>query len=261
MTVRVSDGRYYGTLDVTVTVTDRERGAGDLGATARQRLSYRENKSVPRCTLIGPMIQKRMAIISWSVRGVDSGTYSQISESGELTFRSPPDYENAGDADQDNEYALTVVAGDEGRLEGTLDVTVTVTDENEGPEVTGTTTFSMMENQELVGASYSGRDPEEPSLDITRWSVTGTDGGDFEINEDGELSFRKTPDYEKPVDHNRDNEYRVTVRASDGRYYGALDVTVTVTRRERGAGDLGEHQDNLELPRERELPPVHLSSQ
>ena len=79
-----------------------------------------------------------------------------MSESGALEFRTPPDYENPGDSDRDNEYELTVVAGDQGGLEGTLDVIVTVTDQNEGPEITGTTTFSIRENQELVGASYRG---------------------------------------------------------------------------------------------------------
>ena len=162
------------------------------------------------------------------MRGTDGNVF-EISETGALAFRSPPDYENAADTGGDNEYVVTVVAADQGGLEGTLEVAVTVTDQNEGPEVTGTTTFSITENQELVGASYSGRDPEDPSLDITRWSVTGSDGGDFEINEAGELSFRNSPDYEKPADSNRDNEYVVTVRASDGRYYGTLEVVVTVT--------------------------------
>ena len=59
--------------------------------------------------------------------------------------------------------------------------------------------------------------------------MTGRDGGDFRINEEGELSFRNVPNYEKPADSNKDNEYEVTVRASDGRYYGTLDVVVTVT--------------------------------
>ena len=146
-----------------------------------------------------------------------------------LGVQESPGLRERGGSDRDNEYELTVVAGDQGGLEGTLEVAVTVTDQNEGPEVTGTRTFTISENQELVGASYSGRDPEDPSLDITRWSVTGSDGGDFEINEAGELSFRNSPDYEKPADSNRDNEYVVTVRASDGRYYGTLDVVVTVS--------------------------------
>ena len=225
VTVRASDGRYYGILDVTVTVTDQNE-APEISESTKTTLSYRENGSSRLYTYRANDPEEDD--ITWSVRGTDGNVF-EMSESGALEFRTPPDYENAGDSDRDNEYELTVVAGDQGGLEGTLDVTVTVTDQNEGPEITGTTTFSITENGELVGASYRGRDPEDPSLEITRWSVTGTDGGDFEIDEAGELSFRKTPDYEKPADSNKDNEYRVTVRASDGRNYGTLDVVVTVT--------------------------------
>ena len=42
------------------------------------------------------------------------------------------------------------------------------------------------------------------------------------------MTFRNTPNYESPTDSNRDNEYLVSVRASDGRYYGYFNVTVTV---------------------------------
>ena len=225
MTVRASDGRNYGTLDVVVTVSD-ENEAPEISESGKTEISYRENGTSGLYTYRASDPEK--GEISWTVRGTD-GNLFEMSESGALTFRSPPDYENAADTDRDNEYELTVVAGDQGGLEGTLDVTVTVTDQNEGPESNRHTTFSITENGELVGASYRGRDPEDPSLEITRWGVTGTDGGDFEIDEDGELSFRKTPDYEKPADSNKDNEYRVTVRASDGRHYGTLDVVVTVS--------------------------------
>ena len=202
--------------------------APEISESGKTEISYRENGTSGLYTYRASDPEK--GEISWSVRGTD-GSISLRDQRDRCAYvqDSPPDYENAGDTDRDNEYELTVVAGDQGGLEGTLDVRVTVTDQNEGPEVTGTTTFSMTENQELVGASYSGRDPEDPSLDITRWSVTGTDRGDFEIDEDGELSFRKTPDYERPEDSNKDNEYVVTVRASDGKNYGALDVVVTVT--------------------------------
>ena len=224
VTVRASDGRHYGTLDVVVTVTE-ENEAPEIASNSKTEISYRENGTSGLYTYRASDPEKEE--ISWTVRGTD-GNLFEMSESGALEFRTPPDYENAGDTDRDNEYVVTVVASDERGLEGTLEVRVTVTDQNEGPEITGTTTFSITENGELVGASYRGRDPEDPSLEITRWSVTGTDRGDFEIDEDGELSFRKTPDYEKPADSNKDNEYRVTVRASDGRHYGTLDVVVTV---------------------------------
>ena len=57
----------------------------------------------------------------------------------------------------------------------------------------------------------------------------GTDGGDFQIDESGVLTFRSLPDYERPADSDRDNIYQLQVRPYDGRYYGSFDVTVTVT--------------------------------
>ena len=107
-------------------------------------------------------------------------------------------------------------------------MTVTVTDVNEGPDVSGPGTFTIDENQNLSNAVYTATDPEDPDAEITRWSVSGRDGGDFVINENGELTFRNPPDFERPADSDRNNEYEVTVRASDGRVNGAFDVTVVV---------------------------------
>ena len=60
--------------------------------------------------------------------------------------------------------------------------------------------------------------------------MSGTDGGDFNISQNGELTFRNTPNYESPADSNRNNEYLLTVVATDeGRLRGSLDVTVMVT--------------------------------
>ena len=109
-------------------------------------------------------------------------------------------------------------------------MTVTVTDQNEGPEISGQQSLSFTENQttEWVLATYTATDPEDPSALITRWSLTGTDAGDFTIDENGQLTFRNVPDHERPADSRRDNVYNLSVRASDGRNYGYLEVTVIV---------------------------------
>ena len=148
-----------------------------------------------------------------------------------LSFASSPNYESPTDSGGDNVYEVTVVARDDASNSGTLDVVVTVTDQNEGPEISGQQSLSFTENQttERVLATYTATDPEDPSALITRWSLTGTDAGDFTIDENGELTFRNTPDYERPADSNRDNIYTFSVRAYDGRYYGYHEVTVTVT--------------------------------
>ena len=223
VTVRVSDGHYYGSLDVTVTVTDQNEN--NPVVSGRDNLSVRENTTSTLYTYSATDMD-RGATITWSVSGTDGDDFT-ISEEGALSFNSNPNYEHPADSNSDNVYELAVVASD-GSNEGTLDVTVTITEVNEGPEISGRDTLTVNENHETVVATYSGTDPEDTSADITRWSVSGRDGGDFTISENGELSFRNPPDFEGPADSDRDNEYEVTVRASDGRVYGTYDISIAV---------------------------------
>ena len=225
VTIRAYDqGNRYGSLDVKITVIDENEAAPVV--TGSRTLSFRENTATTtRLYTYRATDRDRGATITWSVEGDDRDDFAI--DVGVLTFNAAPDYEDSADVNDDNEYEITVVASD-GANRGTLDVTIMVTDVNEGPEITGPATRTVAENFEDLVATYTGEDPEDTRADITRWSVTGRDGGDFTINEDGELSFRNPPDFERPADSNRDNEYEVTVRASDGRYYGNYDVTVTV---------------------------------
>ena len=70
--------------------------------------------------------------LEWSLGGDDAGDFTINESDGTLRFATPPDYENETDADTDNVYEITVVAK-EGSLRGDLQVTVTVTDENDAP--------------------------------------------------------------------------------------------------------------------------------
>ncbi len=76
------------------------------------------------------------------------------------------------------------------------------------------------------GVTYAATDPEDLNVNLT---LMGPDGAKFELDEEGVLSFREAPDYEKPTDRNRDNVYEVTVRASDGVLHEDRMVKVTVT--------------------------------
>ena len=225
VTIRAHDqGNRYGSLDVKIAVIDENEDAPVV--TGSQTLSFRENTTTTtRLYRYQARDMDRGSVITWSLEGDDQGDFA-IDE-GVLTFNEEPDYESPDDVNHDNEYEITVVASD-GTNRGTLDVAVMVTDVNEGPEITGPTARTVSENFEDIVATYTGEDPEDTTADVTRWSVAGRDGGDFTINEGGELTFRNPPDFERPADSNRDNEYEVTIRASDGRYYGTLDVTVTV---------------------------------
>ena len=225
LSVRASDGRHYGYLAVTVTVSDVNE-APDI-TTSKTEFAYRENSTSALATFRAA--DPEGAAVAWSLSGTD-GEHFAIHQ-GTLTFKRLQDFDEPADADPDNVYEVTVVAADDEGLAAVLAVTVTVTDVNEGPTVTGPRSLSFAENQttEQVLGSYGATDPEDPSATITRWSLSGTDAGDFTVSDTGELSFRKVPDFERPADSNKDNAYSLSVRASDGRHYGYHAVTVTVS--------------------------------
>ena len=223
VTIRAYNGSTYGSLDVTVTVTDQNEA--EPVVSGRDSLRVSENYDRTLATYDARDMD-RGTTFAWSVRGADGREFA-ISDSGALTFARNPNYERPADLDSDNVYEITIVASD-GANEGSLGVSITVTDVNEGPEITGQGSHTVSESFDEVLDTYSATDPEDATAEITRWSVTGRDGGDFTINEAGELTFRKPPDFERPADSNRDNEYEVTVRASDGRVNGTFGVTVVV---------------------------------
>ena len=224
LTVRAYDGRAYGTFDVKVTV--REVNEPPV-ITGRDTFPYRVNGTGALYTY--RTTDPERDEFTWSLGGSDAGHFAISELGGVLIFATAPDFESpAGSGTDGNEYFVTVQARDVNFNTGEFVITVTVTDQNEGPMVSGRGEISVQENSDPAQAlaSYSATEPE--GLPITRWSLSGSDGGDFVISETGTLTFRNTPDYDRPADSNRDNIYLVTVRAYDGRVYGGLDVTVTV---------------------------------
>ena len=224
--VRATDeGNLRGTLDVTVTVNDFNE-APEIRSVSRPEYTRQENDTGTIYTFSAT--DPEGGTVTWSTGGLDEGDFTIVG--GALKFANPPDYEiPSGSGGNGNEYLLTVHARDDqfnsAMLENT--VKVTVTEVNEGPEVTGRDSFMVAENQDLSSATYRATDPEGDT--ITRWNLGGSDGSDFNISQDGTLTFRSLPDYERPADSNQDNIYEVEIRPYDGRNYGSFVVTVTVT--------------------------------
>ena len=65
------------------------------------------------------------------------------------------------------------------------------------------------------------------------WSLSGDDSDAFSINTGGSLRFTRWGSYENPTDADRDNQYQVTVQASDGTNTATLQVVVVVISRGR----------------------------
>ena len=213
VTATDSDGSVVTT--VTITVTDIDEQPEITGQTAVE-LAENRTGTVARYRVSDP---EGEAVTWLSPAGADSSAFD-LSDGGALTFRSPPDHE------AQEEYQLMLRASD-GGLTGTLHVTITVTDVDEPPEVTGEPHVSIEENSTDFVGFYSASDPEDVA---TTWTaLSGSDRTHFVLSEFGELRFKTAPDFDAWADANRDNRYQVRVGASDGSLTDTLDVTVTVT--------------------------------
>ena len=202
---------------VTITVTDENEPPevmliGDVEIMGEPAVDYEENGTGDVATYTSP------TGTDWSLSGDDAGLFDITG--GVLTFTSPPDFEAPADADTDNAYEVTVEVSD-GTDTASMAVTVTVTDAQE-IEITGATAVDYEENGTGAVGTYTS------SVADVMWSLSGPDMDDFTIS-GGVLEFTSPPDFESPTDADTDNEYMVTVEATDGEITDTVSVTVTVT--------------------------------
>ncbi len=114
-------------------------------------------------------------------------------------------------------------------VDDAIAVTINVTDVNEVPDITTTTsTISKPEGTapSEVLETYAATDPDVG--DGLTWTLTGDDAGDFTIV-GRVLKFKNVPNFESPTDTGTNNVYNVTVNVSDGSLSDTQDVTITVT--------------------------------
>ena len=149
------------------------------------------------------------------------------------------DYEDPDNTD--DLYTVTVHATDPFGADVSAQVTITVTDVNEDPSVTGAASIDHAENSivlDVAAAEYSARDPDMIADDpeTLTWSLSGADASKFSITETGithTLSFKADPDFESPGDSGGNNVYEVTVKVTDSKGNSdEQDVTVKVTNME-----------------------------
>ena len=100
-----------------------------------------------------------------------------------------------------------------------------LTPPNRPPSVAGPAEATVVENSGAVLATFSATDDDG---DTIIWSLAGADAAAFGID-GGRLRFASAPDFENPVDSDRDNIYLVGVRAHDGAQTDEHNVAVTVS--------------------------------
>ena len=236
VTVNADDGNGGSdTVDVTVTVTDvNEPPTFNEGDTTARSIA----ENTPANTNVGSPLRATDPdsgdTLTYSLDSTGAASFAIVAPSGQLETKVDLDKETT------SIYTITVSVRDSKGAEGnadtatddTITVTINVTDVNEPPDITkdgdgAGNTINYPENGPDSVHTYSATDPEGDSI---TWSLSGVDWRDFLIGNAGVLTFRRSPDFEAPADANRNNVYRVTVNANDGKSgRDYIRVTVTVT--------------------------------
>ena len=164
--------------------------------------------------------------LMYSLSGTDATLFTIDPATGVVSFITPPDFEDPGDAGGNNIYNITVTASDDTN-ESNHDVAITVTNENDNdPLFTSDAIADVAENQT---AAYTAIATDADGDDLI-YSLSGTDAALFMIDPaTGVVSFIEAPDFENPGDIGGDNVYGITVTASDDDNSTNHDVTITVT--------------------------------
>ena len=160
--------------------------------------------------------------------GADSVRFSIDPSDGDLTFKTAPDFEAPGSADNSNAYEVIVTVSD-GTNNITQTITVTVTDENDNsPMIKSLNTARVAENTTTVLTVMA--EDADTGTTLTYSITAGADSARFRINQNlGDLTFKTASDFEMPNDQGSDNDYDVIVTASDGTNSAMQTITVTVT--------------------------------
>ena len=158
--------------------------------------------------------------LAYSLTGTDASAFDIDNATGQILTKEELDFEKK------ITYRVVVWVFDDRRGRDNISVEIAVTDVDEAPVVFGEDRVEYVENSVSQVAVFTAEDPEG-SRSLT-WSVSGEDGRLFSIG-GGALTFLAPPDYEKPSDAGRDNEYSVVVEASDGSNVGSSEFVVTVT--------------------------------
>jgi len=237
ITLSLTDGTETVTKDIIISVTNLNDVAPEF--TSNATFSAEENQ-----TAIGTVTasDEEGDEVTFSV----SGTELAITSAGILTFKVTPDYETK------SSYSAIVTSND-GVNTSTQDITVSVTNINEVPVITGNSEFSLDEDLpkytvcsggDLYGSGscevfyINATDPEGDNL---TYSISGTDKDGFQVNSAGKVSTTFGPNYEQANDADANNIYEFIINVSDSFLSASKNIIVNVINLNDGPYFIGQN--------------------
>ena len=142
----------------------------------------------------------------------DDALFTIGATTGKLNFKKLPDFEAPDDSDRDNHYNITVKATATSGNSAIMNITIIVADkkETEIGFLSQSAIDSIENKKDVFMAKAIGGTNIEYSL------ADEKDGELFDVDiNTGQVSFISTPDFEMPKDDDMDNQYHITLVASN----------------------------------------------
>jgi hypothetical protein len=164
-------------------------------------------------------------ILTYSLGGIDAALFD-ISNTGVITFKTTPDFENATDTGKDNTYNITITAND-GSLSNSQAVAIGVVNVNEAPTAVAltSTTTTLAENADTVSRiKVADIEVIDDALGTNTITLSGSDAASFEVDSN-ELFLQANTS----LDFETKSSYAVTVNVVDNTLSGSNPVTTDFT--------------------------------
>ena len=124
------------------------------------------------------------------------------------------------DFEKNSSYTLSIQVTDSGNESIVGSLVIEVKDVNEAPILVSKRDMKVKHSEDLgkIITRIEAKDLDAGQENVKyRLSKTGEDNGVFKITRSGDLSFLKIPDYENPLDKDKDNIYNVSYNVLDSK--------------------------------------------
>ena len=151
------------------------------------------------------------------VSGIDQSFFEIDQTTGELSFKTAPDFGNPEDFNTDNVYRVRIEVVDIDGLNVSKLFHIAVIIAGNAPTINNFNEIMIVENGVfVVDIQSTDLDGDAEGSGLTYTIISGVDQNLFSVGSStGVLSFITAPDFENPLDLNADNVYRVRVRVTD----------------------------------------------
>jgi len=208
-----------------------------LNSEVQAASNIREIASIPENSIIAATIKAQdedgSSRLKYSLSNPSGSSDEDIlfidGETGVVTFKSAPNYEDPLDKNKDNTFHFSVIASD-GLLSAIASYSFSITNVNERPIISSTKIDDIEEGKILV-ATISASDPDV-NTSLTYTLISAKDDGLLTIGaKTGVIKFKTTPDHEKPRDSGSNNSINFSVQVSDGALVAVQEYSFDIVNR------------------------------